>query len=143
MKKKKAVFNKTIVKPITEEVKEEKIVIEQPIIEEVKPVIVKKEKKIINAVSVVVLDNGSEDAKKLIEDLKFQKTKYYPETEIVIVKEDNVDLLDLTKGEYVVYIKEPKAIMKDFLHRLYTTMRGGKDSCELNGIICANRKTIK
>lgn len=149
MKKKKAVFNKTIIKPITEEKKiEEKIeevtpVVEKPVIEKVKPIIVKKEKKIINAVSIVVLDNGSAETKKLLENLKTQKTKYYPETEIVTVTEDNVNLLDLTKGEYVSYIKEPKEIAHNFLHQLYVNMRSGKDSCEVNGILCTNRKLIK
>jgi len=145
MKKKKTVFNKTIIKPITEEKKVEEItpVVKEPI-KEIKPVIIKKpEKKIINAVSIVMLDNGSAETKKLLENLKTQKTKYYPETEIVAVAEDNVNLLDLTNGEYVVYIKEPKEIAHNFLHQLYVNMRSGKNSCEVNGILCTNRKLVK
>ena len=131
MKKKKKLFTKPV-----EEKKEEAIIEE---VKEVKPVIVKPEKKIINAVSVVILDNGSKEAKKLIEDLNFQKTKYYPETEIVVVNEDNVDLLDLTKGQFIIYIKEYQPIKKDFLHQLYVNMRSGKESY-LN---CVDRKTLK
>lgn len=144
MKKKKTVFNKTIIKPVTEEkIEETAPVVEEPI-KEVKPVIVKKpEKKIINAVSIVILDNGSAETKKLLENLQIQKTKYYPETEIITVNENNIDLLDLTKGEYIAYVKEPKEIAHNFLHQLYVNMRGGKDSCEVNDILCTNRKLVK
>lgn len=146
MKKKKNVFSKTTIKTTEETVTTKPVeVVEETKIETVKPVtIVKKpEKKIINAVSVVVYNNRSNDAKLLLEQLTFQKTKYYPETEIITVEEDTANLLDLTKGQFIVHIKEPKIIAKDFLHQLYINMRSGKDSYEVNGITCVNRKTLK
>jgi hypothetical protein len=139
MRKKKTVFSKTITKPVEEITETKAVEVKKP----VAVVIKKPEKKIINAVSVVVLNNRSEDAKILLEQLAYQKTKYYPETEIITVEEDNANLLELTKGEFIAYIKEPKTIAKDFLHQLYVNMRGGKDSCEVNGISCVNRKTLK
>lgn len=133
MKKKKKFFTKAV-----EEETKEKI-----ITKEIKPVIIKPEKKIINAVSVVVLDNGSEETKKLLEELQFQKKEYYPETEIVTVNEDETDLLDLTKGQYIVYFKEGQPIVKDFLHQLYINMRGGKENFFFNNVYCINRDIIK
>ena len=133
MKKKKKFFTKAV-----EEETKEKI-----ITKEIKPVIIKPEKKIINAVSVVVLDNGSEETKKLLEELQFQKKEYYPETEIVTINEDETDLLDLTKGQYIVYFKKGQNIAKDFLHQLYINMRNGKDIYLLNDVYCINRKIVK
>lgn len=133
MKKKKKFFT---AKPVEE--KKEEVTIK-----EIKPIIVKPTKKIINAVSAVVLDNGSEEAKKLLESLNFQKTNYYPETEIVVVTEDNVNLLDLTKGQFIVYIREYKPLKKDFLHQLYVNMRSGKESYSINDFICTDRKILK
>lgn len=127
-KKKKNIFNKIMAKPVEE----------KPAIVKAKP-----EKKIINAVSVVVLDNGSEETQKLLEELQFQKKKYYPETEIVTVNEDETDLLDLTKGQYIVYFKEGQTITRDFLHQLYTNMRGGKENFLYNNVYCIDRKNIK
>lgn len=134
MKKKKKFFTKAV----EEEETKEKI-----ITKESKPVIIKPEKKIINAVSVVVLDNGSEETKKLLEELQFQKKEYYPETEIVTVNEDETDLLDLTKGQYIVYFREGQPIVKDFLHQLYINMRGGKEKFFFNNVYCINRENIK
>ena len=141
MKKKKSVFNKTIVKPTTEEkVKEIVPVIEEPVVEEVKPVI---EKKIVNAVSVVVLNNDTVDAKRLLEKLEFQKKNYYPETEIIVVDEEGKDLLDLTKGQFIIYLDKAQDIKKDFLHQLYVNMRGGKEEYLINDKRCVNRNTLK
>ena len=128
MKKKKNIFNKVIAKPVEE----------KPVVVEAKP-----EKKIINAVSVVVLDNGSEETKKLLEELQFQKKEYYPETEIVTVNEDETDLLDLTKGQYIVYFREGQTIARDFLHQLYINMRSGKENFLYNNVHCIDRKNIK
>lgn len=139
MRKKKPTFSKVITKPVEEITETKAVEIKKP----VAIVIKKPEKKIINAVSVVVLNNRSEDAKILLEQLAYQKTKYYPETEIITVEEDNANLLKLTKGEFIAYIKEPKTIVNDFLHQLYVNMRNGKDSCEVNGISCVNRKLLK
>jgi len=152
MRKKKTAFNKAIIKP-TEEIKETIIEEKKPIIkeeikpiikEEVKPVIVKKpEKRIVNAVSVVVFNNGSDIAKLLLEQLAYQKKHSYPETEIIEVTDKNINLLDLTKGQYVVYIEKPKTIASNFLHLFYINMRSGKSSYEINGIVCKNRNNIK
>ena len=128
MKKKKNIFKKVI--PTTVE--------EKTIVVETKP-----EKKIIDAVSVVVLDNGSEETKNLLDTLHFQKKEYYPETEIVITNENKNDLLDLTKGQYIVYFKKGQDIAKDFLHQLYINMRNGKDIYLLNDVYCINRKIVK
>ena len=128
MKKKKNIFKK--VTPTTVE--------EKTIVVETKP-----EKKIIDAVSVVVIDNGSEETKNLLDTLHFQKKEYYPETEIVITNENKNDLLDLTKGQYIVYFKKGQDIAKDFLHQLYINMRNGKDIYLLNDVYCINRKIVK
>ena len=128
MKKKKNIFKK--VTPTTVE--------EKTIVVETKP-----EKKIIDAVSVVVIDNGSEKTKNLLDTLHFQKKEYYPETEIVITNENKNDLLDLTKGQYIVYFKKGQDIAKDFLHQLYINMRNGKDIYLLNDVYCINRKIVK
>lgn len=128
MRKKKNIFKKVI--PTTVE--------EKTIVVETKP-----EKKIIDAVSVVVIDNGSEETKNLLDTLHFQKKEYYPETEIVITNENKNDLLDLTKGQYIVYFKKGQDIAKDFLHQLYINMRNGKDIYLLNDVYCINRKIVK
>lgn len=128
MKKKKNIFKK--VTPTTVE--------EKTIVVETKP-----EKKIIDAVSIVVIDNGSEETKNLLDTLHFQKKEYYPETEIVITNENKNDLLDLTKGQYIVYFKKGQDIAKDFLHQLYINMRNGKDIYLLNDVYCINRKIVK
>ena len=128
MKKKKNIFKK--VAPTTVE--------EKTIVVETKP-----EKKIIDAVSVVVIDNDSEETKNLLDALHFQKKEYYPETEIVITNENKNDLLDLTKGQYIVYFKKGQDIAKDFLHQLYINMRNGKDIYLLNDVYCINRKIVK
>lgn len=128
MKKKKNIFKK--VTPTTVE--------EKTIVVETKP-----EKKIIDAVSIVVINNGSEETKNLLDTLHFQKKEYYPETEIVITNENKNDLLDLTKGQYIVYFKKGQDIAKDFLHQLYINMRKGKDIYLLNDVYCINRKIVK
>lgn len=128
MRKKKNIFKKVI--PTTIE--------EKPIV-----VINKPEKKIINAVSVVVLDDGSEETKKLLEKLQFQKKEYYPETEIVITDKNDIDLLDLTKGQYIVYFKKGQTITKNFLHQLYINMRGGKENFLFDNVYCIDRKIVK
>lgn len=124
MKRKKNIFKKVI--PTTEE-----------------KTIVKPEKKIIDAVSIVVLDNDSKETKNLLEELQFQKKEYYPETEIVITNKNNINLLDLTKGQYIVYFKEGQNIAKDFLHQLYINMRSGKENYLLNNVYCIDRKIVK
>lgn len=134
MKKKKSVFNKTIAKSTIEE-KVEKIV---PVVE--KPVV---EKKIVNAVSVVVLNNDTVDAKGLLEKLEYQKKNYYPETEIVVIEEEGKDLLDLTKGQFIIYLDKAQDIRKDFLHQLYVNMRGGKEEYLIDDKRCVNRNTLK
>lgn len=128
MKKKKNIFKK--VTPTTVE--------EKTIVVETKP-----EKKIIDAVSIVVIDNGSEETKNLLDTLHFQKKEYYPETEIVITNKNKNDLLDLTKGQYIVYFKKGQDIAKDFLHQLYINMRNGKDIYLFNDVYCINRKIVK
>lgn len=105
--------------------------------------IVKPEKKIIDAVSIVVLDNDSEETKNLLEELQFQKKEYYPETEIVITNKNNINLLDLTKGQYIVYFKEGQNIAKDFLHQLYINMRNGKENFLFDNVYCIDRKIVK
>ena len=127
MKRKKNIFKKVI--PTTEE----KTVVK----------VIEPKKEIINAVSVVVLDNDSEETKNLLEELQFQKKEYYPETEIVITNKNNIDLLDLTKGQYIVYFKEGQNIAKDFLHQLYINMRGGKENYLLDNVYCIDRKIVK
>ena len=127
MKRKKNIFKKVI--PTTEE---------ETVVKVIKP-----KKEIINAVSVVVLDNDSEETKNLLEELQFQKKEYYPETEIVITNKNNIDLLDLTKGQYIVYFKEGQTIARDFLHQLYINMRGGKENFLYNNVYCIDRKIVK
>ena len=127
MKRKKNIFKKVI--PTTEE--------------ETAVKVIKPKKESINAVSVVVLDNDSEETKNLLEELQFQKKEYYPETEIVITNKNNINLLDLTKGQYIVYFKEGQNIAKDFLHQLYINMRGGKENYLLDNVYCIDRKIVK
>lgn len=127
MKRKKNIFKKVI------STTEEKTVVK----------VIEPKKEIINAVSVVVLDNDSEETKNLLEELQFQKKEYYPETEIVITNKNNIDLLDLTKGQYIVYFKEGQNIAKDFLHQLYINMRGGKENYLLDNVYCIDRKIVK
>lgn len=127
MKRKKNIFKKVI--PTIEE---------ETVVKVIKP-----KKEIINAVSVVVLNNDSEETKNLLKELQFQKKEYYPETEIVITNKNNINLLDLTKGQYIVYFKEGQNIAKDFLHQLYINMRGGKENYLLDNVYCIDRKIVK
>jgi len=101
------------------------------------------EKKIVNAISIVFLNDNSKEMKDLLDNLKFQKENYYPETEIIIVDTKNINLLDLTKGQFILFITEYQPINEDFLHQLYINMRSGIGSYSLSNFICTDRNLLK
>lgn len=105
-----------------------------------------------NKISVIIpVKDRKENTKKLIEELIFQKIKYYPETEIILIENNSIEdmsFLDNYKeikvihnnniktaaaarniglteatGQYISFIDNDDFISKDYLHQLYQTMR--------------------
>lgn len=105
-----------------------------------------------NRLSIIIpAKDRKENTEKLIKELIFQKTKYYPETEIIIIENNstedmsfldeykeikvihnnniktaaaarNIGLVEAT-GQYISFIDNDDFISKDYLHQLYQTMR--------------------
>ena len=151
MKKKK--IAKKLILPLQEEevIKEEKI--------EKDTLILPTNK---NAVSVIIpAKDRAESTKKLVEELLFQKTHYYPETEIIVVENgssEDMSFLDayenivvrheeedgvsharnvgmsLAHGKFIAFIDNDDFISRDYLHHLYQTMRN--TDCDWARILC-------
>ena len=142
----------------------EKITNTPSIIEEVQKEIISEKKEIPkkNAISIIIpVKDRVESTKKLIEELIYQKTKYYPETEIIviengstedmsfldnyndiIVKHENIEGvsharntgLDLAHGCFIAFIDNDDFISRDYLHQLYQVMRN--TNCDWARILC-------
>lgn len=122
-------------------------------------------------VSVIIpYYKAKEWCEPLLDKLIYQKNKYYPETEIVLVHDDptedsswldkfendikifknkenkgvsysrNVGL-DNSNGDYIHFVDSDDDITDNFLHIIYTNMRKGYDYC-LYRWLCNNKVTM-
>lgn len=110
-------------------------------------------------VSVIIPNyNSKQWCEPLLEKLVYQKKKYYPETEIILVddfstedvswldkfendvkiykNEENKGVsytrnygLEKSNGDYIQFVDSDDDITDDFLHIIYTNMRKGYDYC--------------
>lgn len=110
-------------------------------------------------VSVIIPNyNSKQWCEPLLEKLIYQKKKYYPETEIVLVDdcstediswldkfEDDVKIfrnkknkgvsyarnlgLEKSSGDYIQFVDSDDDVTDDFLHIIYTNIRKGYDYC--------------
>ena len=116
-----------------------------------------RKRNIIDAISVIIpVKNRKENTKKLLNELIYQKNKYYPETEIIVIEnnsledmsfleeyKDDIILkhetipgvsharnigLDLARGKYISFIDNDDFIANNYLHLLYQKMR--KTNCD-------------
>lgn len=113
----------------------------------------KRSNRIINAISVIIpCHNNTENTKKLLSKLIYQKINYYPETEIIVVEsastEDMSFLdqyppsqiivkhvskpgvsharnvgLDLARGDFIAFIDNDDDIADNYLHCIYKALR--------------------
>lgn len=126
-----------------------------------------------NKVSVILtIYNTKETSEKIIKELVFQKTKYYPETEIIVVNDcSNEDMsfineytdkivylnlkenhgcagarnigLDNATGQFIVFIDGDDSIAKDYLHLIYQTARQGYHYTLMNWTVNGAKITPK
>ena len=106
-----------------------------------------------NCISVIIpCYNNAENTKKIIDKLLYQKTHYYPETEIIVIENGSTEDmsfleqynlhqivlkhenetgvsharnvgLDIAHGEYITFVDNDDDIADNYLHLLYQAMR--------------------